>query len=95
MLYASDWSLVIAISIVRMVTCVVACFSCQLHPAYLPFRSVEWGIASMPALKKGLGVCLATEKEFPYYPNCYFCHQVANWLVENRQKVMLTKKAYL
>ena len=25
----------------------------------------------------------------------YFCHQVANWLVENRQRVMLTKKAYL
>ena len=47
------------------------------------------------SVKKGLGVHLATEKEFPYYPNCYFCRQVANWLVENRQKVMLTQKAYL
>ena len=42
-----------------------------------------------------MGVCLATEQGFPYYPNRYFHHQVANWLVENRQKVMLTQKAYL
>ena len=41
------------------------------------------------------GVHLANDKEFPYHPNHYFCRQVANWLVENRQKVMLTKKAYL
>ena len=47
------------------------------------------------SMKKGLGVHLATEQEFPYYPNRYFCCQVANWLVENRQKVMLTQKAYL
>ena len=47
------------------------------------------------SIKKGLGVHLATEKEFLYYPNHYFCCQVANWLVENRQKVMLTKEAYL
>ena len=47
------------------------------------------------SVKKGLGVHLATEQEFPYYPNCYFCCQVANWLVKNRQKVMLTQKAYL
>ena len=47
------------------------------------------------SVKKGLGVRLANDKEFPYYPNHYFCWQVANWLVENRQKVMLIKKAYL
>ena len=42
-----------------------------------------------------MGVHLATEQGFPYYPNRYFRRQVANWLVENRQKVMLTQKAYL
>ena len=47
------------------------------------------------SVKKGLGVHLANDKEFLYYPNHYFCRQVANWLIENRQKVMLTKKAHL
>ena len=47
------------------------------------------------SIKKGLGVHLANDKKFLYYPNCYFRRQVANWLVENRHKVMLTKKAYL
>ena len=46
------------------------------------------------SVKKGMGVRLATEQGFPY-PNRYFRCQVANWLVENRQKVMLTQKAYL
>ena len=43
------------------------------------------------SIKKGLGVCLATEKQFPYFPTRYFRRQVANWLVANRQKVMLVK----
>ena len=47
------------------------------------------------SIKKGLGVCLATEKKFPYYPMRYFRHQVADWLVTNRQKVMLVKGDYL
>ena len=42
-----------------------------------------------------MGVRLATEQGFSYYPNHYFHCQVANGLVENRQKVMLTQKAYL
>ena len=36
------------------------------------------------SVKKGLGVHLANDKKFPYYPNRYFRRQVANWLVENR-----------
>ena len=47
------------------------------------------------SIKKGLGVCLATEKQFPYYPTRYFRHQVASWLVANRQKVMLVKGDYI
>ena len=47
------------------------------------------------SLKKGFGMCLAMEKEFPYYPNRYFRHQVAEWLVRNRQRVMLAKGSYL
>ena len=35
------------------------------------------------------------EQGFPYYPTHYFRRQVAYWLVENRQKVMLTQKTYL
>ena len=40
-------------------------------------------------------MCLATEKEFPYYPNRYFHHQVADWMVRNRQRVMMAKGPYL
>ena len=47
------------------------------------------------SLKKGFGMRLAMEKEFPYYPNRYFRHQVADWLVRNRQRVMLAKGSYL
>ena len=38
---------------------------------------------------------LATEKEFPYYPNRYFHRQVADWMVRNRQRVMMAKGPYL
>ena len=47
------------------------------------------------SIKKGLGVWLANEKEFPYYPTRYFRRQVANWLVNNRQRVLLHKEGYL
>ena len=46
-------------------------------------------------IKKGLGVHLATEKNFPYYLTRYFRCQVADWLVTNGQKVMMTIKDYL
>ena len=49
------------------------------------FQVSGMGNCLYASVKKGLGVCLANNKEFPYYPNHYFC-----W-----QKVMLTKKAYL
>ena len=47
------------------------------------------------SIKKGLGVLLANEKELPYYPTWYFRRQVANWLVNNRQRVLLHKEGYL
>ena len=47
------------------------------------------------SLKKGFGVRLAMEKEFPYYLNRYFCRQVADWMVRNRQRVMMAKGPYL
>ena len=47
------------------------------------------------SIKKGMGVCLATEQMFPYYPMRYFRHQVADSLVTHRQKVMLVKGDYL
>ena len=42
-----------------------------------------------------LGVQLANEKEFPYYPTQYFRRRVANWLVNTRQRVLLHKESYL
>ena len=47
------------------------------------------------SLKKGFGVRLTMEKEFPYYPNRYFHRQVADWMVRNRQRVMMAKGPYL
>ena len=47
------------------------------------------------SIKKLLGVHLATEKQFPYFLTRYFRCQVANWLVANRQKVMLVKGDYI
>ena len=47
------------------------------------------------SIKKGMGVQLATEKGFLYYLMHYFMQQVANWLVNNRQRVMLNKESYL
>ena len=47
------------------------------------------------SIKKGLGAHLATEKTFPYYPMGYLRHQVADWLVTHKQKVMLVKGYYL
>ena len=38
---------------------------------------------------------LANEKDFPYYATQYFRRQVANWLVNNRQRVLLHKESYL
>ena len=38
---------------------------------------------------------LANERDFPYYPTQYFRRQVANWLVNNRQRVLLHKESYL
>ena len=59
------------------------------------FQVSGMGNCLYASVKKGLGVRLANDKEFPYYLNHYFRWQVVNWIVENRQKVMLTKKAYL
>ena len=66
-----------------------------LLPYLFAFQVSGMGNCLYTSVKKGLGVRLATEKEFSYYPHRYFHRQVANWLVENRQKVMLTQKAYL
>ena len=47
------------------------------------------------SIKKGLGVHLATERQFPYFPTRYFRRQVADWLVTNRQRIMLVKGDYI
>ena len=72
----------------------VACLFCQLDFVFC-FSGYWNGKCLYASVKKGLGVQLTTEKKFLYYPSCYFHKQVANWLVENRQKVMMVKKEYL
>ena len=47
------------------------------------------------SVKKGLGVRVANNRNHPYYPTRYMRCQVANWLVCNRQRVMLHKGPYL
>ena len=47
------------------------------------------------SVKKGPGVRVANNKNQLYYPTRYMRCQVANWLVCNRQRVMLHKGPYL
>ena len=47
------------------------------------------------SVKRGMGVRVANNKNFPYYPTRYMRCQVANWLVCNRQRVILHKGPYL
>ena len=47
------------------------------------------------SVKRGMGVRVANNKDFPYYPMRYMRCQVANWLVCNRQRVILHKGPYL
>ena len=47
------------------------------------------------SVKRGMGVCVAKNKNFPYYPMRYMRCQIANWLVCNRQRVILHKGSYL
>ena len=67
--------------------------ACVMLHLYLQVSGV--GNCMYASIKKGLGVCLATERSFPYYPTKYFRCQVADWLVTNRQNVMLVKKDYI
>ena len=69
-----------------MVTCL---------PLHLCLQVSGVGNCMYASIKKGLGVCLAMERRFPYYPMRYFRHKVVNWLVTNRQKVMLVKGDYI
>ena len=47
------------------------------------------------SVKRGMGVRVANNKDFPYYPTRYMRRQVPNWLVCNRQRVILHKGPYL
>ena len=87
----SDWSLVIIFHVIWVVACIVACTDWSSHA----FQVSGAGNCLYASIKKGLGVRLANEQDFPYYPMRYFRRQVANWLVNNRQRVMLHKEAYL
>ena len=67
--------------------------TCVMPHLYLQVSGI--GNCMDASIKKGLGVHLATETSFPYYPTRYFGCHTADWLVTNRQKVMLVKKDYI
>ena len=79
-----------SLSLLSMLNLLVAC----VYPVVCLLVSGV-GNCMYTSIKKGLGVHLATEKQFPYYLTRYFRCQVANWLVANRQKVMLVKGDYI
>ena len=86
----NDWLLVIysyrICQSLVMVTCI---------PPHLCLQVSGVGNCMYASIKTGLGVHLAMERKFPYYPTRYFRCQVANWLVTNKQKVMLVKGDYI
>ena len=74
---------------------ILICWSLVLQSNFLIFQVGGMGNCLYTSVKKGLGVRVANNKDHPYYPTRYMRHQVANWLVCNRQRVMLHKGPYL
>ena len=86
----------------RLVTCcymMVACHVISLDACSLVRCSVfqvgSMGNCLYASVKKGLGVRVANNRNHPYYPTRYMRWQVADWLVSNRQRVMMHKGPYL
>ena len=69
----------------------VACTSV----GYLIFQVSGMGNCLYASVKKGLSVRVANNRSNPYYPTRYMHRQVADWLVSNRQRVMMHKGPYL
>ena len=62
---------------------------------YSVFQVGSMGNCLYVSVKKGLGVRVANNRSHPYYPTQYMRWQVADWLVSNRQRVMMHKGPYL
>ena len=75
----------------RHVISLVACLlvGCSM------FQVGGMGNCLYASVKKGLGVRVANNRSHPYYPTRYMRRQVADWLVSNRQRVMMHKGPYL
>ena len=69
----------------------VACTSV----GYLIFQVSSMGNCLYASVKKGLGMRVANNRSHPCYPTRYMQWQVADWLVRNRQRVMMHKGPYL
>ena len=69
----------------------VACTSV----GYFIFQVSGMGNCLYTSVKKGLSVRVANNRSHPYYPTRYMRRQVADWLVSNRQRVMMHKGPYL
>ena len=78
-----------------MVAChVISLVACSLVRCFM-FQVGGMGNCLYASVKKGLGVRVANNRSHPYYPTCYMHRQVADWLVSNRQRVMMHKGPYL
>ena len=86
----------------RSVACrcmVVACHIILLDACtlvgYSVFQVGGMGNCLYASVKKGLCMRVANNRSHPYYPTRYMLRQVVDWLVSNRQRVMMHKGPYL
>ena len=77
------------------VTCHIKLLVTCTSVRYLIFQVNGMGNCLYMSVKKGLGMRMANNRSHPYYPTWYMHRQVADWLVSNRQRVMMHKGPYL
>ena len=73
---------------------VISLVACSLVGCFM-FQVGGMGNCLYASVKKGLSVRVANNRSHPYYPTRYMRRQVADWLVSNRQRVMMHKGPYL
>ena len=78
-----------------LVAChIISLVACTLV-RYSVFQVSGMGNCLYTIVKKGLGMRVVNNRSHPYYPTWYMRWQVADWLVNNRQRVMMHKGPYL
>ena len=78
-----------------LVTCHIILLDACTLVRYSMFQVGSMGNCLYASVKKGLSMRVANNRSHPYYPTRYMRQQVADWLVSNRQRVMMHKGPYL